>query len=180
MDRIRFAIKHMEQFAPHTEPMQEAGLQLLDALERLESAERNFQSRFRRRQEGDSGLLHTPAKGDERRPTTEVNMSGQSAASLPLVPAEQSSRAPNIRGMEADGALERHFSIQQVAELWGLCENSVRELFKEEPGVIRIQRPRSRYKRAYTTVRIPKSVLERVHRRMSLIGEASLCWPTSE
>jgi len=47
MDRIRFAIKHTEQFAPQTEQMQEIGLQLLDALERLESAERNFQRRFR-------------------------------------------------------------------------------------------------------------------------------------
>lgn len=47
MDRIRFAIKHTEQFAPRTEQMQEAGVQLLDALERLESAERRFQQRFR-------------------------------------------------------------------------------------------------------------------------------------
>jgi hypothetical protein len=51
MDRIRFAIKHTEQFAPQTEQMQEAGLQLLDALDRLESAERNFQIRFRARHE---------------------------------------------------------------------------------------------------------------------------------
>jgi len=47
MDRIRFAIKHTEQLAPQIDPIQEAGLQLLDALERLESAERRFQNRFR-------------------------------------------------------------------------------------------------------------------------------------
>jgi hypothetical protein len=47
IDRIRFAIKNTEQFAPRTEQMQEAGMQLLDALERLESAERRFQHRFR-------------------------------------------------------------------------------------------------------------------------------------
>jgi len=69
-----------------------------------------------------------------------------------------------------DDALERHFSIQEIAELWGLCENSVRELFKTEPGVVRIQRPKSRFKRAYTTIRIPRSVLERVHRRMSFVA----------
>jgi hypothetical protein len=45
MDRIRFAIKHTEQFAPQTEQMQEAGLQLLDALQRLETADRRFQER---------------------------------------------------------------------------------------------------------------------------------------
>jgi hypothetical protein len=47
MDRIRFAIKHTEQFAPHTDPLQEVGLQLLDALQRLETAERRFQERSR-------------------------------------------------------------------------------------------------------------------------------------
>ena len=47
IDRIRFAIKHTEQFAPHTDQTREAGLQLLDALERLELADRNFQNRFR-------------------------------------------------------------------------------------------------------------------------------------
>jgi hypothetical protein len=47
MDRIRFAIKHTEQFAPHTDQTREAGLQLLDALERLETVERRFQRRSR-------------------------------------------------------------------------------------------------------------------------------------
>ncbi|HWF48112.1 MAG TPA: hypothetical protein VG168_13975 [Bryobacteraceae bacterium] len=50
MDRIRFAIKHTEQFAPRTEQMQEAGMQLLDALQRLETAERGFQEQSRRTQ----------------------------------------------------------------------------------------------------------------------------------
>jgi len=48
IDRIRFVIKQTERFTPSTEQSREASLQLLDALERLESAERNFQSRFRR------------------------------------------------------------------------------------------------------------------------------------
>jgi hypothetical protein len=74
------------------------------------------------------------------------------------------------RDPQADGALERHFSIQEIAKRWCLCENSVRDLFKGEPGVIRIQRPRSRYKRAYTALRIPASVVERVHRKMSLVA----------
>jgi hypothetical protein len=43
MDRIRFAIKHADQFGKATEQMQEAGFQLLDALQRLESADRRFQ-----------------------------------------------------------------------------------------------------------------------------------------
>ncbi|HZQ56240.1 MAG TPA: hypothetical protein VFB14_28885 [Bryobacteraceae bacterium] len=47
MDRIRFAIKHTEQFAPYTEQMREVGLQLLDALDRLESVDRRFQKQSR-------------------------------------------------------------------------------------------------------------------------------------
>jgi hypothetical protein len=46
-DGIRFAIKHAEQFAPHTDEMRQAGLQLLDALERLENIDRRFQRRSR-------------------------------------------------------------------------------------------------------------------------------------
>ncbi len=47
VDRIRFAIKNTEQFAPQTDAMREVGLQLLDALQRLEGVERRFQERSR-------------------------------------------------------------------------------------------------------------------------------------
>jgi hypothetical protein len=47
IDRIRFGIKHTEGFAPHTEQMREAGLQLLCALHRLETTDRRFQARCR-------------------------------------------------------------------------------------------------------------------------------------
>ena len=49
IDRIKFAIKHTEQFAPRTDTIREAGLQLLDALERLEAVDRRFQQRSRSR-----------------------------------------------------------------------------------------------------------------------------------
>ena len=44
MDRIKFAIKHAEQFSKPCIHMREASLQLLDALERLESLDRRFQA----------------------------------------------------------------------------------------------------------------------------------------
>jgi hypothetical protein len=46
-DRIRFAIRQAEQTS-QTEGAREIAMQLLDALERLESTERRFQSRSRR------------------------------------------------------------------------------------------------------------------------------------
>ena len=42
IDRIKFAIKHAEQFAVPCDAMREAGLQLLDALERLEALDPAF------------------------------------------------------------------------------------------------------------------------------------------
>jgi len=47
IDRIKFAIKHTEQFGSRTDQTREAGLQLLDALQRLEMVERRFQERSR-------------------------------------------------------------------------------------------------------------------------------------
>ena len=47
IDRIKFAIRHAEQFAQPCVHMREAGMQLLDALERLESLDRRFQMRSR-------------------------------------------------------------------------------------------------------------------------------------
>jgi hypothetical protein len=47
IDRIRFAIKHTEQFAPRSDQMRDAVLQLLDALQRLETVDRRFQERSR-------------------------------------------------------------------------------------------------------------------------------------
>src|ERR1700723_4100333 len=47
IDRIRFAIKHAEQFSKPCIHMRDASLQLLDAVERLESLDRRFQIRSR-------------------------------------------------------------------------------------------------------------------------------------
>jgi hypothetical protein len=47
VDRIRFAIRQTDQFAANQPVLQEVGMQLLDALDRLETAERHFQECFR-------------------------------------------------------------------------------------------------------------------------------------
>lgn len=47
IDRIRFAMKHAEQFGPQTDQSRDASLQLLDALQRLETVDRQFQERSR-------------------------------------------------------------------------------------------------------------------------------------
>jgi hypothetical protein len=61
---------------------------------------------------------------------------------------------------------ERHYSIKEVARIWGLDRSTVTEIFDGELGVLRIERPETRSKRKYTTYRIPQSVLDRVHARL--------------
>lgn len=62
IDRIRFAIKHTEQFCARSDPLREAGLQLLDALERLETVERRFQQRSRMRRRVQNGVAGSAAR----------------------------------------------------------------------------------------------------------------------
>ena len=69
----------------------------------------------------------------------------------------------------APSALETYFTVRDVAALWKLSEDTVRRLFQGEPGVLIVSPRQRRGKRSYTTIRIPKSVLERVHKRCSLV-----------
>jgi hypothetical protein len=69
-----------------------------------------------------------------------------------------------------DPALERHYSVTEVAKLWGLSENTIRRMFTGEPGVVEWGSEETRFKRAYKTMRIPESVLQRVHRRLAKVG----------
>jgi len=62
-------------------------------------------------------------------------------------------------------ATEQHFSIVEIAGRWGLDPKTVRKIFLNEPGVLKIERPERRTKRGYTTLRVPESVLLAVHRR---------------
>lgn len=66
IDRIRFAIKHTEQFARPCDAIREAGLQLLDALERLEASDRQFQMRSRVSPPHSNGNLAEGKEAHER------------------------------------------------------------------------------------------------------------------
>jgi hypothetical protein len=62
---------------------------------------------------------------------------------------------------------EKHFTPQQLADAWGVSDETIRQIFRSEPGVLKIGKPGTRVKRGYFTLRIPKDVAERVHRRLS-------------
>lgn len=61
---------------------------------------------------------------------------------------------------------ERHYTPQELAELWGFDHTTIRRMFVDEPGVLKVGKSARRDgKRAYVSLRIPASVAERVYRR---------------
>jgi len=66
---------------------------------------------------------------------------------------------------------ERHFTVAEIAAMWNLSPDSVRRIFEREPGVLALGGDGStRHKGRYITLRIPESVVERVHRRLCTVG----------
>jgi len=64
-------------------------------------------------------------------------------------------------------ASEKHYSVTELAELWGLDPDTLRPLFRNRPGVLKIHRPGNRQKREYTSLRIPASIAEKVHAELA-------------
>jgi hypothetical protein len=64
---------------------------------------------------------------------------------------------------------ETHYTIEEIARQWQLSCDSVRRLFKDEPGVLAISPRKRKGKRPYMALRVPQSVLARVHRKLSLV-----------
>jgi hypothetical protein len=72
---------------------------------------------------------------------------------------------------------ERHFTVIELATLWNVHPDTVRRIFAEEPGVIKISRRTSSHDRpprenghrprVWVQLRIPESVAERVYRRLT-------------
>jgi len=69
--------------------------------------------------------------------------------------------------IETSVHIERHYAVTEIAEMWNLSPDKVRELFENEPGVLVIGERSPHRKRRYVTLRIPQTVLERVHSRLS-------------
>jgi hypothetical protein len=63
---------------------------------------------------------------------------------------------------------ERHYTVAEVAAMWNFSKDAVRRLFQKEPGVLVFSNPVRGSRRQYRTLRIPESVVERVHKLYSL------------
>ena len=71
-------------------------------------------------------------------------------------------------------ALEKHYTVEEIGDLWHLSRDTIRKLFQDEPGVLKIGELNGRLarkmKRRYISLRIPESVVIRVHQRLAARG----------
>jgi hypothetical protein len=67
----------------------------------------------------------------------------------------------------ANPAFEKHYTPKEIAKTWGFGVDLVRRIFESEPGVIRVGHGEQLHRRRYTSIRVPESVMRRVHRRLS-------------
>jgi hypothetical protein len=77
--------------------------------------------------------------------------------------SERDARGPITIGISP--AIERHYTVAEVAILWNLSLDTIRRLLENEPGVVVLTTATRRGKRRYKTLRIPESVLLRMHRQ---------------
>jgi len=89
---------------------------------------------------------------------TKETGAGAESQNADVIPSSES-RSP---------AFERHFTVAEVATMWNLSKDAVRRMFRHEPGVLLLGDRANNRKQRYVTLRIPKSVLTRVHLRCSL------------
>ncbi len=77
---------------------------------------------------------------------------------------EQPAERTAARGL----AEEKYYTPQELASMWRFSPATVRKLFRNEPGVLKLQGPGTAYgKRSYTTFSVPESVALRVRERLT-------------
>src|SRR5437016_3209242 len=58
-------------------------------------------------------------------------------------------------------AVQRHYTVKELGELWNLSTTTITRLFRDEPGVLKIGNARpARGPRSHTTLRIPESIVQ--------------------
>jgi hypothetical protein len=46
-------------------------------------------------------------------------------------------------------SIEQHYKPAEIASLWGFSDDAVRAIYRDEPGVLKINRPKTLHKRVY-------------------------------
>jgi hypothetical protein len=69
-------------------------------------------------------------------------------------------------GSQMNPATERHYSVSEIAALWGLSVRTITRMLEGETGILRIGQEGKPRKRRYMTLRVPESVLTRIYSRL--------------
>ena len=65
---------------------------------------------------------------------------------------------------------EQFYSVAEIAARWKVSRDFVRRLFEREARVLVFGNSPARGKRRYRTLRVPKDVLLRVEKRLSIVA----------
>jgi hypothetical protein len=76
----------------------------------------------------------------------------------------------DIESSEISTATEKHYLPDELGKLWGVSAETIRTLFREERDVLRLTKSDGS-KRSYVLIRIPESVAQRVHKRLSAVPQ---------
>jgi len=68
---------------------------------------------------------------------------------------------------EQVSVMEKHYTPKELADMWGFSENTIRRLFQDRPGVLKMGTSFRKGGRGYVSLRIPASVAGEVHQEMS-------------
>jgi hypothetical protein len=63
---------------------------------------------------------------------------------------------------------ERHYTPAEVAKAWRISVDTVRRIFADAPGVLKIGHAENKHKGKYVTLRIPERILRAYHARLSM------------
>jgi hypothetical protein len=77
------------------------------------------------------------------------------------MPATQTSSSRKVGSSVP--AFEKHFTPAELGRVWHVSSNTVRRWCEEFGGVLVIDRPEERFKRAYKSVRIPESTAAKIY-----------------
>ena len=116
------------------------------------------------------GQKHTDSRGRYCAYTFQQREMAMEPRDTPTTVSIDSINRDASRRSPSGVALERHYSVGELAKLWELSENTIRRIFNKEPGVLQLVHEETRFKRGYTTLRVPESVVQRVHRRLQGIA----------
>jgi hypothetical protein len=90
---------------------------------------------------------------EEKQAAMRARMQKRSAEAAPV---EQPSALPKE---PRSYAKEKHWTPAQIAEKWGTSEDTVRAIFRNMSGVLKIPGPGNGSKRSYVSLHIPEPLL---------------------